>query len=79
MNAGARDRLIGFTLTALPDSIAQRKAILTDVLACLTPQHRLRRQVVEMIQFLEAHEQSQLSLALDFQKQTNPARDGDTN
>lgn len=70
-------RLIGLALGALPDSIADRKAILLDILALIPRRHPLRGAVVEMLNFLEAHEKHQLNLALDFKNQSAAAADGD--
>jgi hypothetical protein len=77
LNIPSIDHLSGWVIRHLPDSIAERKELLTDLLRLLPYTHPLRIQVAELLNALKQHEQHQLSLSLDFQKSAQPkAGDG---
>lgn len=55
------ERTIVFVIGNLPDSFAQRKVILLDLLALTPVAHKFRTFLEEMLHFLEGHEQHQLT------------------
>jgi DNA-binding transcriptional LysR family regulator len=77
MNA-ALDAICAFIIAQLPDSIRERKRLLAAMVLVLPKSHPLRARVKALHLLLESHEQHQLNLALDFQKEkpSNKA-DGD--
>ena len=75
-NAAAFNRLLGFAVKSLPDSINERKALLADILKVMPVNHPLRPQISEMCNALDLHERHQMQLALDFKNAANPERDG---
>jgi hypothetical protein len=77
MNPAALNLIVGHTITTLPDSFAQRKELLIAVLDVIAPDHPQRIAVGEMLHWLVAHEQYQLTLGADFGKSNPPAHDGD--
>lgn len=65
----AFNRVIGFAISALPDSLKKRQQILRDVLEVLPHKHPQRIEVASMLVMLEAHEEKQISLPLVFAKE----------
>jgi hypothetical protein len=76
----ALQRVVSFAASVLPDSFARRKELLADMLLAL-PSDRsiLRGRLSEMLTLLNAHEDVQLNLALDFPQLNNPALPSGTN
>lgn len=76
MKTAAFNRVISHVVSALPDSLAKRKELLSDVLAILPTPHPFRIRVSEMLNLLDAHERHQLNLSLEFSKTKIAAGNG---
>lgn len=77
MNA-ALNSIAAFVIAHLPDSLAERKALLGALVLVLPNRHPLRDRVHALRLLLESHEQQQLKLSLDFSQATLPAKDGES-
>lgn len=75
-HVSAFNRVIAFAVSKLPDSLKERQEVLGAILQLMPTKHPLRLQISEMLNALDLHERHQMQLALDFEKQINPARDG---
>jgi hypothetical protein len=72
------ERTIVRVIAALPDSFAQRKAILGDLLALIPDGHRFKLTVGEMVNWLEAHDQHQLTFLNELNPPASPDANGPT-
>jgi hypothetical protein len=72
MNSAALNLVLGHAIGSLPDSLSERKKLLTAALELLPADHPLRVSVGEMLHWLIAHEEHQLQLAMDFPKLATP-------
>lgn len=62
MNQQALENVIAHVVATLPDSISQRKRLLSDVIQLLAP-GSTRKKVFSLLAFLESHEEQQLEFA----------------
>lgn len=66
MNAPSFNRVIGHCVNTLPDSLRERIDLLHALHHVMPPDHPMRERVHLLCVQIEAHQQNQLSLALDF-------------
>ena len=62
----SRDRLIAWVVSNLPDSIRERKQLLTDALGSLPARHPMRERISTLLTFLISHENQQLEFPIVF-------------
>jgi hypothetical protein len=60
LNLEALNHLVAHTVATLPDSLTARKQLLTDIVRLLPPKDHYRQRAMQMLAFLESHEQQQL-------------------